>query len=315
MSNLDKYLDKKVSELVAQPSLTLDEPVKERHRIYAHLLLSIMRPYWCGLKRGRGGMYPLNPSEAGGDVGNYLDSDYLGHNIAAIAVDGDGNVIDFEFNHNELYNSSAEHAEARLVQRVFSLVQVHDSWNVRKVELKPQRYATVLSAVTIYTSLESCSQCSGIMALGAVKEVVYLQRDPGMYFIGNILRRLTESTDLEAPLPIPADLIGMSAFDELNAAYAKFTDDQSKRVGPPFYQRPLAHPEYTQSLTSFLCTKAAYDVYRKTEAAFDQLTAADLAHPAFKPHENAKTNAECLDEAKSFRNYAVQKGRRATPHQ
>lgn len=314
MSNLDEYLNKNVSELVAQPDCKLEEAMKERHRIYAHLLMSIMRPYWCGMKQGRDGIYPLNPSEARGDVGNYLDSDYVGHNIAAIAVDGDGNVIDFEFNHNDLFNSSAEHAEARLVQRVFSLVQIHDSWNVRRVENKPQRYATVLNQVTIYTSLESCSQCSGIMALGAVKEVVYLQRDPGMYFIGNILRRLTEGTDLQAPLPISGEMIGMPAFGELNTAYSKFAADQTMKVGAPFYQRPMGHLQFTPSLTSFLCTKAAYDVYRKVETAFDMLTAADLEYPAFQPHADANTNLKCLEEAQNFRNYAVQKGRRATPH-
>ncbi len=48
---------------------------------------------------------------------------YLGHNIACIAVDENGSILDFDFNHNELFNSSAEHAEARLVRRLFSLNQ------------------------------------------------------------------------------------------------------------------------------------------------------------------------------------------------
>ena len=60
----------------------------------------------------------------------------------------------------------------------------------------------VAANVTVYTSLEPCSQCAGIMALGRVREVVYLQTDPGMYSISNILRRLTAGTKLEAPVPI-----------------------------------------------------------------------------------------------------------------
>ena len=47
-------------------------------------------------------------------------SEYRGHNIAALAVGPTGKIIDFEFNHNKL-NSSAEHAEARLVKRVYEL--------------------------------------------------------------------------------------------------------------------------------------------------------------------------------------------------
>ena len=39
---------------------------------------------------------------------------YLGHNIACIAVDGNGEIIDFDFNHNDFFRSSAEHAESRI---------------------------------------------------------------------------------------------------------------------------------------------------------------------------------------------------------
>src|SRR5262249_60859373 len=34
---------------------------------------------------------------------------YVGHNIACIAVDGNGEIIDFDFNHNHFFRSSAEH--------------------------------------------------------------------------------------------------------------------------------------------------------------------------------------------------------------
>ena len=52
---------------------------------------------------------------------NARRSSYLGHNIAAIAVSPTGRIVDFDFNHNELFNSSAEHAEARLLRRLFAL--------------------------------------------------------------------------------------------------------------------------------------------------------------------------------------------------
>ena len=44
-----------------------------------------------------------------------------------------------------------------------------------------------LQNVTLYTSLESCAQCSGVMSLGGVKQVVYLQNDFTAYMIGNIV--------------------------------------------------------------------------------------------------------------------------------
>ena len=45
---------------------------------------------------------------------------YLGHNIVALAVDWDKQeVIDFAFNHNSVFKSPAEHAEMRLLDRIF----------------------------------------------------------------------------------------------------------------------------------------------------------------------------------------------------
>ena len=79
-------------------------------------------------------------------------------------------MIDFEFNHNEIFNSSAEHAEARLIRRVFSLSQINNGWDVLAAgDKKDAKYGNIFSAVTIYTSLESCAQCSGIMALANVQ--------------------------------------------------------------------------------------------------------------------------------------------------
>lgn len=226
LHNLELYLKGSVEKLVAAPEVKLTEEAKERHRIFSLLLMAITAHYWSGLKNGRDYSYPLNPSKELGDKGRFLEDDYHGHNIACLAVDLNGRVVDFEFNHNELFNSSAEHAEARLVRRVFSLAQISDAketgtiWELAEIKATdaalPKSYATILSGVSIYTTLESCSQCSGIMALGQVKEIVYLQQDPGMYFIGNILRRLTVDTGLQAPLPISGEDIDLPYYSLLN---------------------------------------------------------------------------------------------------
>jgi tRNA(Arg) A34 adenosine deaminase TadA len=282
MSNLEKYLNKPVSELVADPAQDIPPENIERHQIYSLLLMAITRWYWNGNKLGRSGVYGLNPSERNGDVGNFLANDYLGHNICALAVDGDGLVMDFEFNHNEIFNSSAEHAEMRLVRRLFSLVQVEDNWRVNSDAIPAKPYGNMLTDVTIYTTLESCSQCSGVMALAMVKEIVYLQRDPGMYFIGNILRRLTACTDLQAPLPISGERIKLPHVTKMIDLYANFVKQQTSQKGPPFFTPTNGHEEYSTSLTSFLCTKVAFDVFKDAECAFDKLTKEQLRFPAFK---------------------------------
>lgn len=193
--------------------------------------MALVYRYWNGNKRGAAGEYPWRPRQRLSD-GRYSGGDYLGHNIACIGVDGAGRPIDFDFNHNEIFSSSVEHAESRLVQRVFSLVQLRHDWrppDTLRPEAAPvRRYSTVLEDVTIYTTLEPCAQCAGIMALGCVRQVVYVQRDPGMYLISNILRNLTQPT-LRAPLPIRAAEFGLEYADRLDQAYQSFTREVANR--------------------------------------------------------------------------------------
>ena len=318
MSNLEKYLPKPVADLVAPCSVNLTEPMAERHRIYALLLMAGVREYWCGNKYGREASYPLNPSKDDGFDGKYFDSDYVGHNIACIAVDADGDVIDFDFNHNELFNSSVEHAESRLVKRVFSLAQIHDTWNTGAPQNRAENYGTILRSVSVYTSLESCSQCSGIMALGQVKEVAFIQMDPGMYCIGNILRRLTEGTDLQAPLPVAASAFQLPYFEELNDRYRKFAEQQQSESGDPFAVLLTGKKKYTSSITSFLCTKMAFEVFFSASKAFVDFK---VRFPDFKPLAadgqvlaTSLSNEQALAEAKNFLQYMKEKGRRGTPH-
>jgi tRNA(Arg) A34 adenosine deaminase TadA len=200
-----------VSELATLHGPPLEEGAKERHRIYSLMLMAILHEYFNGNKNGREGEYPFNETQ---DLGRHGDGDYLGHNIAGIAVNGKGEVIDFDFNHNKLFNSSAEHAEVRLVRRVFALAQLADAWRPVQPGVPPPREvplstSTTLEDVTVYTTLESCAQCSGTMALGNVREVVYLQTDPGTYWVGRVLRNLTND---QAPLPIAGGEIGLGYF-------------------------------------------------------------------------------------------------------
>src|SRR6267378_2442807 len=126
---------------------------------------------WNGNKRGPLGTYPWRVNqlvEKGIYRGDLFPNDlldplrvrwdrYLGHNIACIAVDGRGEIIDFEFNHNDFFRSSAEHAEARMVRRLFGLADIRDSWRTGERLPKKSR-AFSLKDVTLYTSLESCAQ-------------------------------------------------------------------------------------------------------------------------------------------------------------
>jgi tRNA(Arg) A34 adenosine deaminase TadA len=339
-SSIGERWDCPVWSLAKLDDLDLAAAAKERHRIYMGLLMAIIRSYWNGRKNGRYGDYPWN-----GDPEPYFPYEYKGHNIGAIAVDGNGRVLDFDFNHNKLFNSSAEHAEARLIRRIFALAQIsgiYDEIETEDVGSKKLTEYDLLSEVTIYTSLESCAQCAGAMALGNVRQVVYLQTDPGMYLIGNMLHNL--SGDLpRAPRPVTTADFSTAGVDfadysrRLEDGYVEFVD--GLKAKPFFRPNPKAaaqrkrapwdpgterdEPDDKPSISSFLCTELARDVFEDGGQQFVDL-AADPSRlqcadaPALDDSGDAitgsLTNAEALKLARRFLDYAQTNGRRGTPH-
>ncbi|MCY3018126.1 MAG: hypothetical protein NTW87_03720 [Planctomycetota bacterium] len=315
---LNSLWDDPVRKLVELPGPVLPPEEVERHTVFSLLVMALVSRYWNGNKKGPDGQYPWRPKQQRPGGSGYLGGDYLGHNIAAIAVNRRGHVIDFDFNHNEMLNSSVEHAESRLVRRVFSLTQLYDLATVGMASsLVPVNYANVLNDVTIYTSLESCSQCSGIMALGSVKEVVFLQRDPGQNSVGNILRNLSPvGGRYQPPLPIPADFLGITAFAELDTAYSAFKSGVNSK---PFYISVKGDKDHSPSITSFLCTDSALEVFAKADTTLSSMKS--VQYPTYRPSAgvgqpipDALSNEEALEHAKRFFDYAVNCGRRGSPH-
>lgn len=314
------YWEKPVKELVQPAPIVLSPGLVERHRLYSLCLMALVFDYWNGLKRGRGGRYPWNPAPGQGGA-RRLEEDYKGHNIAAFTVDATGQVIDFEFNHNKLLNSSAEHAEARVVRRIYSLNQIHDSWAVTTTTSAVKDDYSTFEEVTVYTSLESCSQCSGIMALARVKEVVFLQTDPGMYRIGDILRNLTSQTKLEAPRPVPASTFNFEYFTRLDQAYEEFSAEVATK--PFWISADGSKKDNSDSITSFLCTLPAFTIYADASGEFfDYLKGSKaLQYPDTLPVNrkgeiiaNGLTNAALLPQLRNFFAYATTQAQRGTPH-
>ena len=352
-----------VATLPAEP---IEPGLRERHRLYSLLTMAIVAAQFNGNKHGDHGDYGAwraGQLEPGVPAAKriYGGGTYLGHNIAAVAVDARGNVVDHDFNHNELFNSSVEHAESRLVRRVFSLAQIFDPWRQWKASagaaagagangggaVEPsvaprtflftaqpglaeaaglaagpgrQGYGTLLADVTIYTSLESCAQCSGIMALANVREIVYLQYDQGQYLIGNLMYRATRGgpggpKGSGAPRPIPGSDFDFEWYDQLNAANIDFANGVAKA---PFYREP-GFSDRSASITSFLCTDRALEIYRDAARSLDAIGATE--HPDYRrpdhagnPVEGALSNAEVLAAVKRYLDYARSQGGRGTQH-
>lgn len=322
---------KKVAPELEQPE------VKERHRIYAGLLSALICRFWNGNNKGPVGIYPWREKQRGRQVSespiafhyhgdtitdpdaNRVNWDrYLGHNIACLAVDATGEIIDFDFNHNQVMRSTVEHAESRLVRRLFSLTNVFDSWQTgARIPGKSASFS--LTGITIYTSLESCAQCSGIMALGRVKQVVYLQGDPGQYRVGNLMFNLAGKDSSKPPLPlaalpIPASELNFDTMAKLESAYTDFANavqaadgkDRSRAYFIPPDSRPL---DYDSGITSFLCTDGARAIFGEAAQAFSTMSAG-----TFCPEGSRMTNADCLQHARDFYRYADLEGYRGSPH-
>ncbi|HEU5328364.1 MAG TPA: hypothetical protein VFU78_09750 [Thermomicrobiales bacterium] len=353
-------------------SKMMDE-VKERHLIFALLLMALVEDQW-----------DENTRDKPGGGREFVQ----GQNIGAIAVDPFGRVIDFDFNHNLLFNSSLEHAEARLLRRLFTLTLYDDVKRpVSAAGLSPQAvadwvrqelwlgidqpeavgafrrvddapagppplpndfgmqdtpstvhrdliYTKVLPGFTIYTSLEPCAQCSGMMALGRVQRVVYLQRDPKVAAVANILYNLynppgADPSQLKsAPLPIQGSLFGLDyttpAGEHLHLDYAETLNDAFE-----VYRAGTAQ----WSASDFLTRDDTRAIFQAATGYFEQFGSAacdpkapdglPLRFPDYKPPwlvASAKdsprilTNNECLRYATYFRWYARTHGYRGTPH-
>jgi tRNA(Arg) A34 adenosine deaminase TadA len=343
-----------VASFATLPSSPLPEEMKERHRIYSLLLMSLVESQWNGNKYGEKGDYGSWRASQElaclpGGQKLYQGGTYLGHNIAALAVDGEGRIMDFDFNHNEVFDSSVEHAESRLVRRLFALNDIYEPWGSGRAaanagamsaslrSLRPAQrrnvfatavhegpleqkglhasqpvpYGNLLKDVTIYTSLESCAQCSGIMTLASVKEIVYLQWDQGQFLVGNMMWQATSAQKLGfvAPRPIRGDEFDFDFFAALNQA----NDDFSAKVPQsPFFVDSNGKVVKTPSVTSFLCTDAARDIFR---AARNQLTGGTkLMSPGFTPSQSGYSNREVLAEAVDYLDWAVRLNNRGTPH-
>jgi tRNA(Arg) A34 adenosine deaminase TadA len=352
---LEPHWDRPLGEFVTLQPSPINDGLRERHRLYSLLVLAILASQWNGNKYGNPGNYgdwrwrqlmkglPAN-------LGVYKGGSYLGHNIAAIAVDARGTIVDFEFNHNQIFNSSVEHAESRLLRRLFSLSQVSESWQVVKsgshvagegvgrstekpfafavsappaheprvgVSASRVSYTELLTDVTIYTSLESCAQCSGIMALADVREVVYLQPDQGQYLIGNMMYKATTTMGYgaRAPEPIPAGAFDLPHYGRLVAAHQEFARRVPKE---PFFRRGKT-VKRDAAVTSFLCTDLALDIAESAAAELASIAA--LEHPDFvRPNRDGQAvsdglrNEQVLSGVQSFLGYVRSQGGRGTAH-
>lgn len=197
-------------------------------------------------------------------------ADYMGHNIGALLVDRDANIICFALNRSVQFNSTLAHAEARAVQAAIAFAN-----NRQPPSTTPSwTFSTLLQGDRLYGTLEPCAQCAGIMDLANIDRVVYAQDDPVQRRIANVLYNLhNEAGQPSAPLPVRA--VFLPFWDMLAERYQQFVNS--------------AEPGSRTGLTSFLQTVAAYRIYEFAAHAFETL---EIKHAA---------NSTILHNTRAFR--------------
>jgi tRNA(adenine34) deaminase len=171
-----------------------------------------------------------------------------------VLVDQDGNVVNWAVNCVDVLNSGTQHGEVRLMLGY---------------QIKNKAFG--LEGFTVYTTLEPCAQCSGMMTLQSVARTVFCQRDPDF---GNAIQRLEfDGSKVGGFKPYPRAVVSV----ESPAPYARQLD-----------QLYLPNQKKFKGIVDFLFSDEAKAVYAKCTA--------DLL--AYKPRFPA--NAPKLQAALTF---------------
>jgi tRNA(Arg) A34 adenosine deaminase TadA len=179
-----------------------------------------------------------------------------GYNIGSVLVDPANDVVCWGVNSVNVTQSGTQHGEVRLITNYQA--------NVRRFSLK---------GYVIYTTLEPCAMCSGMMTLQSVARTIFGQRDPDF---GDAIQHLTlNSKSIGGYCPYPRGVISAEAH---NAFTARLDQEYCK------YYNATSSP----SLTDWLASDVAHGIYAD---AYQQLLKYEVKYPE---------NQHYLDGARQF---------------
>lgn len=186
-------------------------PAQERDRIFSLLAYAVVLKNW----------------QVSSDTGR-------GYNIGSVLVDPGNKVIYWARNCVNVTRNSSQHGEVRLMNCYMATARTRN-----------------LKGHTIYTTLEPCAQCAGMMKLASVYRTVYGQIDPGF---GKAHERLDLNSYAWKPdsgyTPYPRHVIS----DTLAAAECEYMD---------YLYKVYLDTCKDSSITRFLSSAGAHDAYTK----------------------------------------------------
>jgi tRNA(Arg) A34 adenosine deaminase TadA len=179
-----------------------------------------------------------------------------GYNIGSVLVNPSGQVVCWARNSVGITGNKTQHGEVRLMTNY-----LHNTLQ------------GALKGYTVYTTLEPCAMCSGMMTLINVQSTVYGQSDPDF---GKALDRLEfNSTSINGFCPYPR---GVTSGQEHSPI--------ARQLDEAYTQYRQAHDH--QGITQFLAAPEAKQIFADAE---QQLLAFKVQFPA---------NQSALDSARSF---------------
>jgi tRNA(adenine34) deaminase len=204
-----------------QPSAAASPSAAERDEIYALLTYAVVQRQWQ-------------------DEGA---KDPRGYNIGSVLVDKNACAVYWGLNSVNLAKNKTQHGEVRLMSCYLD----------RNRDAGHPLPGANLAGYSIYTTLEPCAMCSGMMVLQSVRRTVYGQKDPTF---GDALERLAfdgEHCGGYPPYPRPVQSVPS-------------TLALRTRLETLFRDYCASNPSNC-SITDFLTTPAAKQVYDDSVAA------------------------------------------------
>jgi tRNA(adenine34) deaminase len=184
--------------------------------------------------------------------GSVPRSQRRGYNIGAVLVDKDQRPVFCGLNCINSTDNATQHGEVRAITAYLE---------------KTRRFN--LDGFTIYTSLEPCIMCAGMMTMTDIDRVVYGQKDVDF---SNGLERLALDTRAfggYAPFKRTtwADASPTAFRARLDAAYQQFLNTEPEKILAKFLAGPEAEAIFKEAHTAFLGFEAKYPANAATYAA------------------------------------------------
>lgn len=171
-----------------------------------------------------------------------------GYNIGSILVDPDDNVVCWARNSVDVTGNETQHGEVRLMTNYLR--------NTKKFALKQYK---------LYTTLEPCAMCSGMMTLSEIYATIYGQSDPNF---GDAIQRLElNSTAIGGYTPYPRAVLSIASDTDVRQDIDEAYAQTSQRSITAWLAGEQAKGFFTQALEELQTMTVEYPENEATLAA------------------------------------------------